>query len=127
MTTLQKITRRAKQLRKKHPGTAYRTLQRRAAAELKGKRPKRKKKVVRRSVRRSRRKVGRVGLVPGAIPSAIFAAVGSISYHKSEACKILKHKLAGELVKRELAKTKTVRRKLSKKIAATKRAIKNFK
>lgn len=129
MNTLQRITRRVKELRRKHPSANYHALQRRAAKELKGKKVHRKAKKAK--VRRTKsrrmsvaRKRSRVGFVSEVGIAA--AAMGSIAGHKSAARNLLKHRLGKELVARELAPNKTKRKRLTKKIAKTKKAIRSL-
>lgn len=118
---LKKITAEAKRIRKQHPnkqwkdcvkaaGVKYRT------GKISGVGKRAKKSAPKR----------RVAVVSGKPRVQVAANVGSVAMHKGAIASHYKVDLANTLLKRELATTKTERKKLSKKVSDIKRSLKYF-
>lgn len=141
--TLKKITARAKQLRKKHPNTAWKNLVKQAGREYRtGKLGPTKKKYYQRgsSVKSfdaalKAKKPGKRKSASGKtyyerrknrsdMPGQLTGA--SVSQLKSELKNRLEDQLGKQLVRREMAPTKTRRRKVNKQVVETRRKLKKL-
>jgi hypothetical protein len=137
---LKKITTRAKQLQKKHPNSKWVSLVKKAGAEYRAGKlgaavGARKKKTARKKVTHKRRKISgvtkRARLIKTAkkshaIEGRALEQLASLGAVKSQAKKIIGSKLAGALMRREMAGTKTAKRKAAKVVGALKRDYKKF-
>lgn len=119
-STLKKITNRAKQIRRKHPGKAWKTAVKEAGREYregglsgtKGRKTKTARKgIAKVGTRRKTRKVGSVG------------AIHTTAQHLSAARAGLREQLAWMLLARDQAKTKTAKRKIAKKMVEVRRKL----
>ena len=119
MSVLKQITNEAKRIRKKNPRTTWKSAVKQAGAKYRSKKtsaPKKKRASVS-GIKKPRVQVAtaaNVGRVPG---SAVALKSGLKSHYKID--------LGNALMRRELAKTKTEKKQLAKKIHSLKKAI-NF-
>lgn len=120
--TLKKITAEAKRIRRAHPNMAWKNAVKQAGAAYRGGslgKVKGKKK----SAPKKKAAKKRVGSVRKKAASPRKRAVGAV-ISKSAIRSHYKVALGNQLLQRELSTTKTAKRKVSKKIAETKRALK---
>jgi hypothetical protein len=119
-TALKKITTRAKQIRKKHPGKAWKTAVKEAGREYReggiGKVKRKKVGAVRKSTSKVRAK--KSTKVRGTV-----GAVHTVAQHLSAAKAGLKEQLAWGLLARDQAKTKTAKRKVAKRLVEVRRKL----
>ncbi len=126
-TALQKITTRAKQLKKSHPGTAWVNLVKKASAEYRGgglgkaktkaRRPAKQKKVRKAAVRGP--------VTPAAVGGVSTAS--SVGFHKRQIKTGLEDKLATQVIRAFNATKKSDKRRINKDIAQTKRELRKFR
>ncbi len=133
---LKKITTRAKQLQKKHPNSKWVSLVKKAGAEYRagklGATVGARKKTHKKKATHKRRKVSGISKRARALKVARKShaiegrALDSLGAVKSQAKKIIGSKLAGALMRREMAGTKTAKRKAAKVVTGLKRDYKKF-
>jgi hypothetical protein len=140
MSAITKISARAKQIRRKHPGKSWKACIKAASAEYRagslGKasgKTKRRRKVgatlliERNETRRTRpKRVVRIKRTSkGTFKGASLAGVSSAAL-KAELRSKLKSRLAMQLLTQSMATTKTNRRRAAKKVAETKRQLRKL-
>jgi hypothetical protein len=124
MGALSKITHRAKQIRKKHPGTSWKGAIKKASAEYRSgrigsisshdRKIRRGKK--RRATAKRKRAVARVKRLHRAEGHAL-SMIGTVSYHKKAIRDGIKRQIERKAGMRELAIKKNQRKKLTRQIA----------
>lgn len=118
---LKKIITRAKQIAKAHPSMQWKSAVKKAGAEYRGGKIKKTRKKAAPKVKRSRpRRKPAVPRAAGVKKSLSLSAINAMGRQ------LLKDKLAGQLLRRDLATTKRAKRKISKTITATRSDLKKF-
>ncbi len=123
-TALQKITTRAKQMKRTHPNTAWVTLVKKASAEYRGGSLGKAKAKSRPAKRKSKSKRHSTGSPVAA--AAVGSPSTSMSFHKREMKKALEHALASQTVRLFNAKKVRYKRAIAKEIAQTKRELRKY-